>query len=158
MINDEREVVGVNTFKKEGSGLNFAVSVQDVREFLAAQDSADREDGERNGGLQEETASACVPKRTRKDTDGDGRVDRIEIDTTCDGQIDMVIIDDDKDGVPDYALVDRDGDQRPDLKIIDTEGDGKFDVWLYDNDGDGKPDLVGYDDDQDGKVDRFKRI
>lgn len=158
LINDEREVVGVNTFKKEGSGLNFAVSVYNVREFLATKEAVAREGGAPNGTLQKDTASKCEPKRTRKDTDGDGKVDRIEIDTTCDGRIDMVIIDEDQDGIPDFALVDRDGDQRPDLKIIDTEGDGKFDVWLYDNDGDGKPDLVGYDDDQDGTVDRFKRI
>src|SRR5690606_14286963 len=35
LINDDLEIIGVNSFKADGEGLNFAVSADDVKAFLA---------------------------------------------------------------------------------------------------------------------------
>ncbi len=149
LITEGHKIIGINSFKKRGEALNFAVSVSDVRRFLETPGTPppDREVG----------VADCKPRRDKRDTDGDGKIDRIRVDTTCDGRIDLVIVDEDSDGTSDYALADRDGDGKPDVKMVSSAKDGRFDLWLFDSDGDGRFDTIGHDRDLDGKVERYSR-
>ncbi len=149
LITEGHKIIGINSFKKRGEALNFAVSVSEVRRSLETPGtpSPDREVG----------AVDCKPRRDRRDTDGDGKIDRIRIDTTCDGRIDLVIVDEDSNGISDYALADRNGDGKPDVKMVSSAKDGRFDLWLFDSDGDGRFDTIGHDRDLDGKLERYSR-
>lgn len=149
LINESYKIIGINSFKKRGEALNFAVSVAEVRGFLEAPGKPTV--------MRDEAPETCEPRRDNRDVDGDGRVDRVRLDTTCDGRIDLVIVDEDGDGKSDYALADRDADGKPDVKMVSSEGDGRFDLWLFDSNGDGRYDTVGQDRDLDGNLDRYTR-
>ena len=152
LISEDYKIVGINSFKKEGEALNFAVSVADIRAFLS-------DEGAKPATPVKPAPAAenCEQRSKRKDTNGDGQADRITVDTNCDGEVDLVIVDEDFDGRPDFALADRDGDGKPDLKMVSTAKNGRFDLWLIDSDGDGSLDMVGYDEDFDGIIDRYTR-
>ena len=152
LISDDYRVIGLNSFKKEGESLNFAVSVTDIRKFLS-----EAEDQPATLVTLAPEADDCEPRSIRQDTDDDGKADRIKVDTNCDGKVNLVIVDEDQDGLPDFAIADRDGNGKPDLKLVSTAKDGRFDLWLIDSDGDGSLDMVGYDQDLDGIVDRYTR-
>lgn len=149
LINESYKIIGINSFKKRGEALNFAVSVADVRGFLEAPGKPTV--------MRDAEPESCEPRRDNRDVDGDGRIDRVRLDTTCDGRIDLVIVDEDGDGESDYALADRDADGKPDVKMVSSEGDGRFDLWLFDSNGDGRYDTVGHDRDLDGNLDRYTR-
>ena len=152
LISDDYKIFGINSFKKEGEALNFAVSVGDIRAFLSEPDT----DPATPVNLVSEAAPCDAPSK-RRDTNGNGQVDRIVADTDCDGRVDLVTVDEDHDGQPDFALSDSDGDGKPELKMVSSANDGRFDLWLIDSDGDGKLDMVGYDEDFDGTINRYTR-
>jgi S1-C subfamily serine protease len=152
LISDDYKIVGINSFKKEGESLNFAVSVVDIRAFLSAPDAKPVTPV----SLVPDAEQCSSPSR-RRDTNGDGKVDRIMTDTDCDGKVDLVSIDEDHDGQLDFALADSDGDGKPELKMVSSANDGRFDLWLIDSDRDGRMDMVGYDEDYDGTIDRYTR-
>ncbi len=152
LISEDHKVIGINSFKKQGEALNFAVSIVDIRAFL----DTPAEAPVAPVAMRPATGPCDAPSQ-RQDTNGDGHVDRISADTNCDGIIDMVTVDEDHDGKPDFALADSDGNGKPELKMVSSANNGRFDVWLMDSDGDGRLDMVGYDEDYDGVIDRYTR-
>ena len=152
LISEDHKIIGINSFKKQGEALNFAVSVADIRSFLDAPDTE-----QVTPVVMSPAVGPCDAPSRQQDTNGDGKVDRTAIDTNCDGTVDMVTVDEDHDGQPDFALADGDGDGKPDLKMISSTNNGRFDLWLMDSDGDGTLDMVGYDEDYDGIIDRYTR-
>lgn len=173
LLNDDGAIVGINSFVRRGAqGLNYAVSVDDIRTMLssdsvrrvaATQPGADaagrapsiggRSDGGRPGG-----SKSCNATRTAIDHDQDGRTDGYSLDEDCDGRIDIIAIDTNGDGRVDTAYLDRNGDGRPDVQILDRDGNGTPELWYVDEDADGKPDVVGKDLDQDGQPDTYRKI
>jgi gliding motility-associated-like protein len=81
------------------------------------------------------------------DTDGDGRVDFLDLDSDNDGINDNVELrgDPDGDGLPNYRDLDSDGD-----KLADQAEGSK------DQDGDGTPNFLDLDSDGDGILDRIE--
>jgi S1-C subfamily serine protease len=134
LLDDALEIIGINSFKTDGEGLNFAVSADDVKAFLArtadraaAAAAAEEEDCE--GEVLSEEASKDPPgKQYLMDLDCDGRGDSLAVEpddpkaasyilvTNGDvSKVAAIIYDDDRDGHPDYAEYDTDGDNKPDL-------------------------------------------
>ncbi len=146
LITDEGKVVGINTWITAGAqGVNFAVSVDDIKDFY-----------------QNRFSYPCE-KAMAPDTKNEPRIiDRL--DTNSDGVIDQVKIDVDGDGIADILEIDKDQDGKTDQTHLDTNGDGYFEtlfiqkpdmfIFVIDRDKDGKYDIVGYDYDKDFKVDK----
>jgi S1-C subfamily serine protease len=134
LLNDNAEIIGINSFIKKGEGLNFAVSVDVIREFLERRNS-------RLAGRPSATAQISPvskePSYYKYDTNGDGIVDMIECDTDGNGITNMYIVDLNQDGIVDHIKIDQDENGKIDTVIYDTNKDGKYDTWAYDTNEDG---------------------
>ena len=142
LLNDEGRLVGVNSFKAEGEGLNFAVSVDDVRRLLAS--TADRRLGRAGAVRPSPSAQAkCEPREVRRGRSAEGDADRIVYDLDCTGTPNAVLTVPDDSGKPITLFIEGKGAD-PNVLLIDTDRDGTWDISLYDIDKDGKPDMIGY--------------
>jgi S1-C subfamily serine protease len=134
LLNDNSEVIGINSFIREGEGLNYAVSVDVIQEFLERRNS-------RLAGRPSTTSQIAPvskePSYYRYDTNGDGIDDLIEGDSDGNGLIDMYIVDLNQDGRIDHVKLDQDENGKIDTVAYDTNGDGKYDTWAYDTNEDG---------------------
>lgn len=134
LLDDNLQVVGINSFKGDGEGMNFAVSAEDVRAFLAR--TGDRT-SERVSRADDPSCKAeAIDERPSKDPKG------VEY-----------LIDDDCDGKGDYQVVEPDNKREPRTLLLDDDGDGKVDTIVVDEGRDGHPDIAFYDTDGDGKID-----
>jgi S1-C subfamily serine protease len=134
LLNDNAEIIGINSFTRKGEGLNFAVSVDVIKEFLERRNS-------RLAGRPSTTSQIAPvskePSYYKYDTNGDGIVDMIECDTDGNGIIDMYIIDLNQDGIVDHVKLDQDENGKIETVVYDTNKDGKYDTWAYDTNEDG---------------------
>jgi len=148
LLNDNAELIGINSFVKRGEGLNFAVSVDVIKEFVKSKESRIAK-----------RASMPEPSKNEKyfeyDTDKDGVVDTIGIDSDGNGKVDAYLIDKNQDGELDYMAVDENENGKPEALAFDTNKNEKLDTWTYDYDEDGTVDLYGYDYDEDGEIDEY---
>lgn len=138
LINDVRELVGINSFKDTANpGLNYAVDVLEVKEFLRQEKNiyAQRKSDERKCG--KEPVETIESKNEIQ-----GEIVVIRFDANCDGKIESEL----------RLAKDK---SKPHIFAMDTNGDGKFDVVVFDEDQDGKWDITYYDIDFDGKIDAF---
>jgi S1-C subfamily serine protease len=137
LLNDNLEIVGVNSFIGEGEGLNYAVSAEDVKSFLArTEDRMVRTTNAAAGDCE------AVVLKARQTADPKG-VEKL-IDTDCDGAGDVILSRPDSRRHPLTLWRDEDGDGKFDAMYFDEGQDGSFETALYDTDGDGKPDTRGF--------------
>jgi S1-C subfamily serine protease len=132
LLDDNLQVIGINSFVSDGEGLNFAVSAEDVNSFLAR--TGDR----RTTPVEKpkDCKSVAVDERPLKDIKGTEYL----MDSDCDGK-------------GDYQLEVPDSKKEPIVVSMDDDGDGKIDTLIFDDGHDGKPDLAMYDTDGNGKLD-----
>ena len=152
LIDNDGNLIGVNSFKSKGENLNFAVNSLEVLDFInGLTTSLTRE--------PEKTKPKTSKKVAKKiDSNNDGKPDTFYIDEDSDGKIDFVLKDSNHNGKPDMIGTDTNGDGKPDIIAIDRGEDGTIDIWYVDIDYDGKPDATGTDTNGDGKPDKFKKI
>lgn len=139
LLNNDAEVVGVNSFKGEGEGLNFAVSADAVRTLLAA--GSDR----LARPIQTKAkTTACEPKvlKSWRTTDPVGTNALVDLD--CDGDGDVIYQTPDDTSRPTLILIDSKHAGRIDIVMVCPKRDGYPSYALYDTTGSGKPDTVGY--------------
>lgn len=182
LLDDSGTIVGINSFvRSDAEGLNFAVSVDDVRALIAADGSrvespaapqgkpAPQGKGGQGPGKEmppgktpppgkKGGAGPCGQQRTPVDTDDDGKPDAYAVDEDCDGDADLLLQDTNGDGEVDTVIGDRNGDGTGDYKAVDKDGDGKLDVFYLDENGDGNADMVGTDRDGDGEPDSYRKM
>ena len=138
LLDDSLQVVGINSFKGDGEGLNFAVSAEDVNAFLAR--SGDRVT--QPVVPPKDCKSRTLAERASQDPPGM----EYDVDADCDGE-------------PDYMTIVPSSRREPIVLVYDDDGDGKLDSALFDQNRDGKPERGLYDTDSDGEFDmegRFK--
>jgi hypothetical protein len=137
LIDDEGQIVGVNSFKGDGEGLNFAVSADDVKAFLARS-------GDRKGEAPKKQAAApsCKAKALKSRPMTTGKGVEYLMDETCDGVGDYVL-DVPEDKARPIVAIYYAKDGKIETMSFDEDRDGFPDQTLYDTDGDGKPDLIG---------------
>ncbi len=134
LLNDNAEIIGINSFIRKGDGLNFAVSVDVIREFMERRNS--RYDRKPPTTPSIEPVSQ-KPSYYEYDTTGDGIVDVVEIDSESNEIANMYIVDLNQDGIIDHAKLDQYGNGKIDAVVYDTNKDGKYDTWAYDANEDG---------------------
>jgi hypothetical protein len=131
--------------------LNFAVSVDDVRKFIA-----------RPGNRIEQSPTAkesdrgCKPKELSKFRDEQNQATVISIDMFCTGKDagELVTPDDRTQAI--FLRVDRNGDGNADVIFFDLNRQGRWDLSFWDENFSGQWSLVGYHDDGSLKPARFE--
>jgi S1-C subfamily serine protease len=132
LLDDHANLVGVNSFSSQGTeGLNFAVSVEDVKSFLAR--GHDR-------ASPRQVAATCEWKDVGVEDWKDPKGTATLMDTDCDGEADA-------------ALFEPKNRREPDVLMRDESGHGKYDAFYFDQNRDGQPEWALYDTDGDGKFD-----
>lgn len=137
LLSETLEVIGINSFKSDGEGLNFAVSADDVKALLAS--TSDRAATKRSNAPGGVCKEAEIDSRPSKDPVG---VEYL-IDSDCDdeGDYQVVVPDSKREAV--LTMMDTDADREIDTILVDKNRDGSPETGLYDTDGDGKVDLMG---------------
>ena len=132
-------VIGVNSFIGEGEGLNYAVSVEDVKTFLAR-------GRDRLVSAQPAAAPAeCEWKVLRSEEMKDPKGQADYVDTDCDGEIDATAFFPAKKRDPSVLMTSENEESKGaiDTLYFDEGRDGTIDWALFDTDFNGKPDMRG---------------
>ena len=146
LFDEKGKLIGINSFGSEGSdGLNFAVSIDEVKSFLSEAKS-----GKHKPIFAEKSASSndyenCIPV----DTDKNGKDDMLLMDVDEDGVYDLAFVDENEDGEFDFLVGDLNNDGETDLLIYDKDENGSFEYFVIDTDFDGRWDTSGVDTDGD---------
>ena len=154
LFSDTGKLIGINSFgNSEYEGLNFAVAIDELLDFLGASSSPDSTQ-----------ADKPFPEPLKRyadwegDQDQDGKADIYGFDTDRNGQLDLYAVDEDQNNVADYWLLDVNENRVPDGTIVDAktvEPDKTGYVWLIDADENDEAELMGFDHDSDGEIDRL---
>ena len=120
--------------------LNFAVSVDDVKRFLARQ-------GNRFASPSDSTSPPkknCEPKEISRSRNKANDAVVVEYDIDCSGRVDADYVIPDKKTEAIRLLRDRNGDGQSDVVYFDFERRGKWDLSFWDESFSGHWTLVGY--------------
>lgn len=145
LLDDNGEIIGINSFTKEGEGLSFAVSVNTVRTFLRAKGSR-------------AAKKPPVPEWLKNSDfydihkDAKGKVDVVGVDTRKNGSIDFYVILDEN-GALEYIEFDR-PDGSIELRMYDTDRNGTWKTYAF-YDHESRLYLIGVSDHGDGLIDRY---
>ncbi|MBW8815133.1 MAG: serine protease [Caulobacterales bacterium] len=137
LISDSLRLIGINSFKSEGEGLNFAISADDVKTFLARTNDRTTEHP------KPVDLKNCKLKALQEKAWDNPKGKAVAIDEDCDGEADYVAVFPDDRRAPVEMLYDDDGDGKIDAILFDKDWDGSPEYGLYDTNGDGKFDLEG---------------
>jgi S1-C subfamily serine protease len=146
LISDSGRLIGVNSFKQEGEGLNFAVSVGEIEKFLKAAEG---------GAFEPQLASATEKSCKAVKVMYEGRASSNDafirnMDMYCTGKVNATLYVPDDKSKPIVFRADTNNDGKVDAWVFDEDRDGKWDYSLWDTDFDGKPDMKGFH--PDGKL------
>jgi S1-C subfamily serine protease len=149
LMGESGKILGVNSFKKWGEALNYAVSVGNVIDFLNASSQPT--------SPPPVAARSCKPVKIFDGRNSSGNGQLVQVDSNCDGAADVSFITPDDRSRPIQALVDGNYDGKIDIIVEDRDRDGRWDISFHDADHDGTIDVVGYH--PDGKIvaTRFER-
>jgi S1-C subfamily serine protease len=152
LFSEDGKLVGINTSKSGGENLNFAVSVEHVKELLKANPGLDKI----NPGSAQ--MKKDYPNARTWDENKNGVTDTWYVDTNNSGKIDTAFLDDDEDGFIEALLIDKNENEVWEILVVDSDLDGNPDLAYMDDNEDGKPDVIAYDYNQDGEWDKFEKI
>jgi S1-C subfamily serine protease len=153
LISDAGTLIGVNSFKAPGGeGLNFAVSVDDVKRFLTQR--GNRVAPQQNAAPPDK--GGCKPKEISRWRNEKNHSSVVGYDMGCTGKINGNYIVPDNKSEAILLSVDRNGDGRPDVIFFDFKRTKKWELSLWDENFDGHWTLVGYHDDGSLKPTRFE--
>lgn len=140
LLTDNGVLVGVNSFvDRSAQGINFAVSIEDVKQFLVRSGNRFAEKTP-----QTQASKKCEMREVFKGKLEDGSGEVILWDSKCSGKADLnIVIPYDK-SKPIYSEMDRNHDGSVDVKIFSQNRDYKWDFSFWDENFDGKWDLFGY--------------
>jgi S1-C subfamily serine protease len=153
LIGDNGKMIGVNSFKAPGEGLNFAVAINEVEKFLTA-----AQGGAYDPNVAATAATSCEqPKVVFEGRSKDNTAFVRTLDMECSGKVDAALIVPDDKSKPIEFRLDTNKDGKTDAWIVDDDRDGKWDISYWDTDFDGKPDLVGHHPDGELKPTRMEK-
>ena len=151
LLSDLGNLIGVNSFKAGGEGLNFAVAVDEVRKFLGRA-------GNRIAQAPKTAKSdtGCKPKELSKFRSEQNDATVVSFDMFCTGKDTGELVTPDDQSQAIFLRLDRNGDGRVDLIIFDLKRSGRWDLSFWDENFTGHWTLVGYHDDGSLKPTRFE--
>jgi hypothetical protein len=138
LLSEAGALIGVNSFKSDGEGLNFAVSIGDVNAFLARK--TDRVAERKPAQV---AAKDCEPKVLDKGRLKDNSGEFMAVDMSCAGRTNAFFISPDDKSKPIEVMLDRNGDAKTDGWVLDSNRDKKWDISFWNSRFDDTIDLVG---------------
>ncbi len=174
LFNKQKELIGINTFTTaKAENLNFAVSVDDLIEFI---NSADQEEIESGYIKKKKKGSTWIKKRKKSkdkkstinniskkypnakkaDRNKNGITDVWFIDENNNGKIDTFVMDYNENQIIDTVGFDENENSNFEIIVFDDDEDGNVDRADLDTDDNGSSDIVAYDYNQDGEWDKFE--
>jgi hypothetical protein len=146
LISESGSLIGVNSFKKfDSENLNFSVSIDEIRKFLARK-------GDRSAH-SDETAKAkpvCDLKELSRFRNRKNDATITAYDTKCTGHANANLIVPDSKSESILYEMDRNDDGKPDVICFDLKQQKKWDISFWDEKFEGHWTLVGYH--PDGKM------
>jgi hypothetical protein len=140
LISDEGHLIGVNSFKSSGEGLNFAVSADEVRKLLGKVGVAHAADPPKPTPPKECTAKVLYTGRNNQNN-----ANIKAIDWACSGKVGALLVVPDDPTKPIVLMISSLDSGQTDIWFVDTTRRGKWDYELISSKHDGKIDLIGYD-------------
>jgi S1-C subfamily serine protease len=116
LISDDEKLIGVNSFKAQGEGLNYAVAAKSVREFLAETPPGSESVAQ---GQQGGSQAACEPKLLFQGRSADGTAFMRQFSLRCDDTVDLTIVEPDNKKEPFFALLDSERRGKIDAIVLD---------------------------------------
>lgn len=172
LFNKDKELIGVNTFTAEGEGLNFAIAIDDVIDFIKEKPKPIKK--KKNPYIQKKDKGNTWIKKKEKKASDKGSVDLSdarEVDVNKNGVIDAWLVDknnnniyevaygdENEDGIIEIVAIDKNEDGNFEVILLDTNNNGNADEAEIDEDEDGKTDVIAYDFNEDGEWDKFENI
>ena len=171
LFNKNKKLVGVNTFTAEGENLNFAISVNDVIEFLKKPEKKiikkpyiqKKKKGptwitKKDKNVKKNNIDIKYPNAEKGDMNENGKTDVWFLDENKNGKIDTAIIDKNEDGIIETVAFDENENEIFEIFFFDDDLDGNADRAKIDKDDNGSLDVMAFDNDQDGEWDRYEKI
>lgn len=151
LISDAGHLLGINSFKGEGEGLNFAISVEDVRKFLAKPMPPEPEIAEDDAGSKK-----CKPKILYDGRNKDDTAQIRSVDWACSGKVGAMIEIPDDPAKPIVLMISSDDSGKADRWFYDTKRRGVWDYELISSKHDGKIDMIAYGIDKNFRASRVE--
>jgi S1-C subfamily serine protease len=171
LFNKDKKLVGVNTFTTEGENLNFAVSVNDLNDFLKKPEKKIKENKyiqkkkkgptwitKKKKKNKQNNIDKKYPNAIKRDMNENGITDIWFLDENNNGKIDAAVIDENEDGIIEAVAFDENENKNFEIFLFDDDLDGNADRAEIDKDDNGSTDVVAFDYNQDGKWDKYKEI
>ena len=171
LFNKNKKLIGVNTFTADGENLNFAISVNDMIEFLNKPEKKIKENKyiqkkkkgptwitRKSKKVKENSIDKKYPNAQKGDLNENGSTDIWFLDENKNGKIDTAVIDANEDGIIETVAFDENENENFEIFLFDDDLDGNADRAEIDEDDNGSSDIMAYDNDQDGKWDRYEKI
>ena len=144
LLNSKGMLIGVNTFKtRESEGINFAVSVDNVKLFLSSSNNKYAE-ASSAANVSSANTQKCEAKETSRGQSDDKKGDVIYYDSSCTGKTDGSITTPYDQTAPILMELDRNGDGKVDVRFFSFKRNLKWDVSYWDTNYDGTWDMVGF--------------
>ncbi len=155
LLTEKGLVIGVNSFLQQGTeGLNFAVSVDEVKRFIAR--TGDRLNSTQNKPERVvATTKKCKAKTVYSGKSKDGTAEILLIDGSCKGIGDMLFTYPLESSKPYTLELDKNGDGKSDVEFFSFTRTEKWDVSYWDTNFDGQYDQVGIHPDGNIKPSRY---
>ncbi len=161
LLNDRAEIIGVNSFIKEGEGLNYAAAVDVVKEFLQKAENPPLLSTSRPAAPSPSRPAAPPVQRPgasayRMEPFGQHIVGVYVDACVPPPDVWLVYLDSGREH-PAYAAKGNKASTRIDTIIVGADPQWQVLVYYFDTDCDGVIDLVGYDTGGDGKIERYRQ-
>ncbi|MDC3068778.1 S1C family serine protease [Candidatus Pelagibacter sp.] len=172
LFNKDKQLIGVNTFTAEGEGLNFAIAVNDVVDFINEKPKPIKK--KKSKYIQKkDKGNTWIKKKEKKtsdknsidlsnaqeaDANENGVIDAWLVDENNNGIFEVAYGDQNEDGIIEIVAIDKNEDKNFEIILIDTNNNGNADEAEIDEDEDGKTDVIAYDYNEDGEWDKFKNL
>tara|TARA_B100000315_G_scaffold260565_1_gene322995 strand:+ start:2680 stop:3969 length:1290 start_codon:yes stop_codon:yes gene_type:complete len=176
LFNKKKELIGVNTFTTaKAENLNFAVSVDDLLEFIneAQQEEIEsqyikkkkkgptwikKKKKSRDGKSSSNSISKKYPNAKKNDANKNGITDVWFVDENNNGRVDTVIMDLNENGIVESVGFDENENGNFEIIVFDDDEDGNVDRGDFDKNDDGTSDIIAYDYNQDGEWDKYENV
>ena len=149
LVNNEAQLVGINSFRSDGEGINFAVSLSTVKKFLE-----NTQNIERSVAVNTDFDTLVHTE----DENNNGNPDIYAFDENKNEVVDRVAFDRDEDRYIELQWLDRNENGIPDIEVYEKQIEGRMvTIFAFDENEDGEPEAFGLDEDQDGQPDKVVR-
>src|SRR6516165_1869827 len=149
LLSDSGNLIGVNSFAAGGEGLNYAVSVDEVRRFLARTDNRVAQQTPKGN-------QGCEAKELSRFRSSENDASVVAFDMFCTGKDNAELVIPDNKTKAVFLRLDRNGNGKADAIIFDFRRRAKWDLSFWDENFQGYWTLVGYHDDGTLKPTRFE--